>query len=69
MAGLDRRCRWIKDADVPGGKFFVPECWPRVMGGPSAECHCPKPDRQSMAEMIDYLMDRVAKLEAGAKRR
>lgn len=69
MDGPQRRCRWIKDDAAPGGKFFVPECWPRVMRGPSAECHCPKPDEQTMVEMVDYLMDRVEKLEARAKRR
>lgn len=36
-----RRCRWVKDAEVEGGRFLVPGCWNRALYGDHADCHCP----------------------------
>lgn len=33
-------CRWIKDPDVPGGRFLVPGCYNRALNGDDADCHC-----------------------------
>jgi len=33
------RCRWVKDASCPGGKFWLPACWGGVLGGKEG-CYC-----------------------------
>lgn len=50
-------CRWIRDADVPGGKYHVPQCIGAAVYGPGA-CTCNPQRKQKDLE------DRVAKLEA-----
>lgn len=37
---LPQPCRWIRAADVPGGRFLVPGCWNRAVYGDNADCHC-----------------------------
>lgn len=57
-------CHWVYDKDVPGGKFWLPEC----LGGlyePSG-CYCPRPPRATkdeLAEKIKALEKRVSDLE------
>ncbi len=58
--GEHRVCRWIADKDVPGGKFFLPECWGGAMahaGSEMAMCHCDR--RKAKAD----LFQRVEQLE------
>jgi len=43
-------CRWHKADDVPGGKFLVPGCWSRAVGGDHADCQCPKPPKRMTKE-------------------
>lgn len=43
-------CRWHKADDVPGGRFLVPGCWSRVVGGDHADCQCPKPPKRLTKE-------------------
>ena len=38
------RCRWVKDPDVPGGRFLVPGCWHRAVYGDDADCQCTEHD-------------------------
>lgn len=35
-------CRWVNAPELPEGRFLVPGCWSRVVGGDGADCHCPK---------------------------
>lgn len=59
MAGAPMRCHWVKDDEVPGGKFFVPGCWGGLMAGDRSGCYCRVNEKD---ELVD-LQKRVAKLE------
>lgn len=57
-------CHWVYDKEVPGGRFWLPECW----GGlyePSG-CYCPRPKHSTEDELkalIVKLTKRVDELE------
>lgn len=53
------RCHWVKDNEVPDGRYFVPGCWGGVMGWSKFSCICQVDERD---ELVD-LQKRVAKLE------
>ena len=55
-------CHWVKDKDVPGGRFLVPGCWNRAINGDDAECHCKMPTRQEQFEEINSRLDKLEKL-------
>lgn len=57
-----KRCRWVADASVPGGRYHVPECWGTVHD-PHGICHCPPLDGDDEARM-DRLERTVASLSA-----
>jgi hypothetical protein len=61
------RCKWVRDPEVPGGKFLVPGCWNRAIYGDDAECQCVG-GTETVAERlegkIDGLLKRLDKLEA-----
>ncbi len=69
----DVRCHWVEDKDVPGGRFLVPGCWSRVIGGDDAECHCDGgtgsdllDEIEAFKKMADRLAERVREfLERG----
>ena len=55
-------CRWITDPEVPTGRYLVPGCWSRAMGGEDADCHCA--DRsETMQEQVDRLRFEIEKLK------
>lgn len=54
------RCRWHKDASVPGGKFLVPGCWSRAINGDDAPCHCPKVPSRELPDRAVRLIDQLA---------
>lgn len=55
------RCRWVRDSEVPGGRFLVPGCWNRVLYGDHAECHCTPSDTPAEPE-AETQLDRVERL-------
>jgi hypothetical protein len=61
-------CRWIKDPDVPGGRFLVPGCWNRAIHGDHAECHCSRPTKPSLEERIITLERRLKDAETEIER-
>ena len=59
------RCRWVRSSEVPGGKFWLPECWGGLYGPEG--CYCPPAPRATkdeLANRISALEKRVQKLEA-----
>lgn len=61
------RCKWVRDPEVPGGKFLVPGCWNRTIYGDDAECHCvdgTETAAERLESKIDILFERLNKLEA-----
>lgn len=60
------RCKWIRDPEVPGGRFLVPGCWNRAVHGDHAECHCRggevKPGEE-IEQKLDAIIKRLDKLE------
>jgi hypothetical protein len=56
------RCRWVRDKDVPGGRFLIPGCWNRAVYGDHAECHCHS-GPETIADKLDKIMSRLDKLE------
>lgn len=58
-----RSCHWVRDKDVPGGRFLVPGCWNRAVHGDHAECQCPRPTKQERAVMLEDVVARLDKLE------
>lgn len=62
------RCHWVKDKDVPGGKFQVPGCIGCAVYGPSG-CTCgPAGSKRAMEQEIDELKERVRELETKIRR-
>lgn len=57
------RCRWIYDAEVPGGKFLVPGCMNRAVHGDDADCHCPD-DPETVEDRIAAMQAKIADLQA-----
>ena len=57
------RCRWVYDTDVPGGKFLVPGCMSRAVGGDDADCICAD-DPETVEDRIEALRRDVADLRA-----
>lgn len=67
MTEVIARCKWVRDPEVPGGKFLVPGCWNRVISGDSAECHCvggTETTGERLERKLDGLLKRLDKLEA-----
>lgn len=60
--GVADRCRWHSDPDCPNGRFLVPGCWNRAVGGDHADCHCETP-KKTLDDEISDLRARVRKLE------
>ncbi len=59
------RCRWVRAADVPGGKFWLPECWGGLYGPDG--CYClpePRATKDELVNRIAALEKRVETLEA-----
>lgn len=59
------RCHWVRDSDVPGGKFWLPECWGGLYGPEG--CYCapePRVTRDQLAARIEKLEKRIEQLEA-----
>lgn len=50
---MGEACYWVCDEEV--GRFLVPGCWSRAVGGDGAPCHC-----ESRAERLSL---RVSELE------
>ncbi len=62
------RCRWIRDPEVPGGRFLVPGCWNRVIHGDCADCHCvgfhaAETFEEKVKRALEDIIDRIKKLE------
>lgn len=57
------RCRWIHDAEVPGGKFLVPGCWNRTIHGDDADCQC-EDDPETVEDRIAALSRQLALMKA-----
>ncbi len=56
------KCRWVRDASVPDGRYFVPQCWGGLNSWSLSGCYC---DR---AEHALDLESRLEKLEADVKK-
>lgn len=54
------RCRWVKDKTVPGGKFWLPECWGGLYDPDG--CYCDKPSTESLGERISELEEKLDKI-------
>jgi hypothetical protein len=54
-------CHWVKDRDVPGGRFLVPGCLNRAIYGDLAECHCQ--NKPTIADSMDAIIKRLDRLE------
>ena len=48
-------CRWIKDEEVPGGRYLVPGCANRAVYGDDADCHCETPDPANRAALLSVI--------------
>lgn len=56
-------CRWIRDGDVPGGKYHLPDCIGAAVYGPRG-CTCSKQrERRDLETKIKELERRIEKLE------
>jgi hypothetical protein len=58
-------CHWVHDKEVPGGKFWRPECWGGLYDPDG--CYCPRPPRATkdeLAERVKRLEKRIADLES-----
>lgn len=53
------RCRWVKDSEVKGGRFWLPECYGGLYG--RAGCYCPQEPEKDRIKMLE---ERIEKLEA-----
>jgi hypothetical protein len=59
---MSRPCYWVKDNDVPGGRFLVPGCYNRAIWGDHADCHCA--DRGvTVTDRLNDLEETVSKLK------
>lgn len=56
------RCRWVYDKDVPGGKFLVPECYPRSLDD-YADCHCEE-GPETIGDQLADLRSEINKLKS-----
>lgn len=60
-------CRWIADKDVPGGKYFVPGCWPGAVardGDEMAVCICNRKKAEAdLFQRVEELEKTVAVLK------
>lgn len=62
-------CRWIKDQQVPGGKYHLPECIGAAVYGPDG-CTCePKLRRKELEDRVEKLEAQVRMLMSMAKAR
>lgn len=57
-----KSCHWVRDKDVPGGRFLVPGCWNRTLYGDDADCQC-ETRRNSLADLYAAAMRRIDDLE------
>jgi hypothetical protein len=58
---ITMRCYWVKDNEVPGGKYLVPGCWGSVVG---PHCTCGrKGSRRELEDQVERLKERVRSLE------
>lgn len=56
-------CRWIKDADVPGGKYLVPGCMGSAVYGLRG-CTCSRRRaRDDLERRVEKLESRLAAIE------
>ena len=60
-------CRWVRDKEVPGGKFLVPGCLNRAIYGDYADCHCKTSAASSLIDRIEALEQEIADLKRGMK--
>lgn len=56
-------CRFIRDPDVPGGKYHVPGCWEGVQHEKTCDCGKRPSGRLTSQEQLDELEARCAFLE------
>jgi hypothetical protein len=55
-------CRWVRDSEVPGGRFLVPGCWNRAINGDGADCHCAIA-KETVGDKLDAIIRRLDRLE------
>ena len=53
-------CRWVPDKEI--GRFWVPECWGGLNGGPGG-CYCKRePKKSDLEKRVERLEKIVAHL-------
>lgn len=55
-------CRWIYDREVPGGRYWVPDCWGGLYGPEG--CYCEKPKRRDIEDRLERIEAVLEKLVA-----
>lgn len=65
---MTMRCSYVKDAECPGGKYFLPKCMGGAVYG-IGSCTCgPRIRRKELEDEVKDLKRRIVELEKARSR-